>query len=331
MLNEATRDELALRRKLRARGLLEEARDVFRQQADAISALADRVGDAYANVVDILFGTTGHVVILGVGKSGLVGKKIAATLASTGTPSFFVHSAEALHGDLGMVTKRDAAIIISYSGETDEVVRLLPHLRELDIPLIGMVGDMDSTLAKGVHVALDVSVDGEVCPNNLAPTSSTLAAMAMGDAIAVSLMQRRRFQAADFAKFHPGGSLGRRLLTRVKDAMRQNALPIVTPHDTVGASLVTMTQGRLGLVLVMRQDRLVGIITDGDLRRAMQRHEDLLNMQVSQIMTLNPVTVHQDTLLDDAHLRMQAMKLKALVVVDDASKVVGVVEVFDEK
>ena len=331
MLNEATRDELALRRKSRRGGLVEEARGVFRQQARAIAQLGSRIGDDYAKVVELLYSNEGHVVVIGVGKSGLIGKKIAATFASTGTPSFFVHSAEALHGDLGMVTERDTALIISYSGETEETVRLIPHLKRLSIPMIGFVGALSSTLGKGVDIALDLSVDEEACPNNLAPTNSTLAAMAMGDALAVSLMQMRRFQAADFARFHPGGSLGRRLLMRVQDAMRQSDLPIVSPCDTVGESLMTITQGRLGLGLVMSGDRLVGLVTDGDLRRAMQRHDNLLSMSVSEIMTLNPVTIHENTLLQDAHQRMSAMKLKAFVVVNDQGIVQGVVEVFDEK
>jgi arabinose-5-phosphate isomerase len=335
MRNEARRNVVALRGKRgpasARRELVEDAREVFRQQADAIADLADRVDDSYAQVIDLLLHTDGHVVVFGVGKSGLIGKKIAATFASTGTPSFFVHCAEAYHGDLGMLTDRDTALLISCSGETDEVVRLLPHIRRLGIPTVGLVGDVESTLALGVDAALDCSVDREVCPNNLAPTSSTLAALAMGDALAVSLMQQRDFRPRDFAKFHPGGSLGRQLI-RVKDAMKADDLPIVSPSDTVAESLITITEGRLGLVLVMNaDDRLVGLVTDGDLRRAMQRHDDLLSLPVSEIMTLNPVTIEEDTLIDDAHQRMQQMKLKALVVVNGKGKVSGVVEVFDEK
>jgi arabinose-5-phosphate isomerase len=334
MLNEASRKVVALRRQRSpAPGseLVEEAREVFRSQAEVISELASRVDESYAEAVELFFRTPGHVVVFGVGKSGLIGKKIASTLASTGTPSFFVHSAEAYHGDLGMVTERDMALLISRSGETEEVIRLLPHLRRMGVPMIALVGRTESTLARGVDVALDVSVNREVCPNNLAPTTSTLAALAMGDALAVSLIKRRGFRPCDFAKFHPGGSLGRRLLCRVKDAMRDNDLPIVSPNDTVGDSLVTMTQGRLGLVLVMHGDRLVGLVTDGDLRRAMQRHPDLLTVPVSDIMTTNPVTIDEDVLLADAHQRMSQLKLKALVVVNGEAKVTGVVEVFDEK
>jgi arabinose-5-phosphate isomerase len=323
---------VALRGRRVARDPLEEARDIFRQQASAIAQLAGRVDAGFVAAVDLLLATEGHVVILGVGKSGLIGRKIAATLSSTGTPSLFLHAAEAHHGDLGTVTERDCAVLISYSGETDEVTDLVPHLRRLGVPLVALVGNPESTLARSVDVALDVSVDREACPNNLAPTNSTLATLAMGDALAVALMRRREFGANDFARRHPGGSLGRRLLTRVKDAMRVNDLPIVTPAATVGESLVAITEGRLGLVLVMNGERLVGLVTDGDLRRAMQRHGDrMLSLPVSEIMTLNPVTVDESTLLADAHQRMQHMKLKALVVVNGKGKVVGVVEVFDEK
>ncbi len=332
MLRRLSRQELALRRtNVEGTSLHKEARDIFREQAKSIAQLADRVGEEFDSAVDVLFNTPGHVVIFGLGKSGIIGQKIAATFASTGTPSFFVHATEALHGDLGRVTERDSAVLVSYSGETDEVVRLVPHLRRIGTPIIGMVGQTDSTLSNGVDVVIDVSVDAEVCPHNLAPTNSTLAALAMGDAFAVSLMKRREFAATDFARNHPGGSLGRMLTMRCGDVMRNCNLPICGPSDTVGQSLVTITQGRLGLALVMSGDRLVGLVTDGDLRRGMQRHENLLSLKVSEIMTLNPVTVSEDTLFGDAHTRMQAMKLKALIVVNSANKVCGVVDVFDQK
>lgn len=311
--------------------LLDETRDVFRQQASAIAALADRIDERFARAVETILVTPGHTVFFGLGKSGLVAQKLAATFASTGTPSFFVHCTEAHHGDLGMVTEHDSAILVSCSGETREVIDLVPHLRRRGIPIIALVGRSGSTLAKRSDIAIDVSVDREACPNNLAPTTSSLATMAMGDALAVTLIRRRDFRAADFARFHPGGSLGRRLTTRVKDTMRTSDLPIVAPTDPVGKSLVTITEGRLGLVLVMSGERLVGLVTDGDLRRAMQRHRDLLSVPVSDIMTLNPVTIDDSTLLDVARQRMQQMKLKALVAVDTRGRVTGVVEVFDDK
>jgi len=301
---------------------------VFQHQAKAVEALADRIDHNYVQAVEVLFTTVGKVVVLGVGKSGLIGRKMAATFASTGTPSFFVQAGEAHHGDLGMISQGDSVVLISQSGETDEVVRLMPHLRRLGVPMIGFTGELESTLGVGVDVRLDVSVDREVCPHNLAPTTSTLAALAMGDALAVSLMQRREFGASEFAQFHPGGSLGQQLLT-VHEAMRTEDLPVVGPETSVGDSLMIMSQGRLGLVLVMKDERLVGLITDGDLRRGMQNFPDMLTRPARDIMTNNPVTIPETTRLVDAHRRMQQMKLKAFVVVNDAGKVSGVVEVFE--
>ncbi len=317
------------RRQTHTSFVVAEARSVFRKQAMAIEALAERVDQGYAEAVEVLFTTIGKVVILGVGKSGLIGRKIAATLASTGTPSFFVQAGEAYHGDLGMISQGDSVVLISQSGETDEVIRLMPHLRRLGVPMIALTGVLDSTLAAGVDVALDVSVEREACPNNLAPTNSTLAALAMGDALAVSLIQRRQFGPSEFAQFHPGGSLGKQLLT-VREAMRSDELPIVSPTDSVGDSLMTMSAGRLGLVLVLSEGRLVGLITDGDLRRGMQTFPDMLTRPVADLMTTSPVTIPESTLLVDAHRRMQQMKLKAFVVVDDHGQVTGVVEVFEE-
>ncbi len=329
MVKDPSGKVLALRRT--ATPEIEEAREVLRHQSAMIAELADRLDERFVLTVETLHQTAGHVVVMGVGKSGLIGKKMASTFASTGTPSFFVNAAEAHHGDLGMVTPRDTALLISHSGETEEVIHLVPHLRRAGVSIIALVGQLDSTLARSADVALDVSVKSEACPNNLAPTSSALAALAMGDALAVSLMRRRGFGSGDFARFHPGGTLGRRLLTQVRDVMRHSDLPIVAPTDSVGESLVTITRGRLGLVLVMQGERLLGLVTDGDLRRAMQRYQDMLALPVSEIMTRNPVTIDEDTLLADAHQRMQAMKLKALVVVNGEGKVSGIVEVFDDK
>lgn len=322
--------QLARRRATRTSAVVEDAREVFWQQAQAIMALADRVDLGFAEAVDIMLATVGKVVVLGIGKSGLIGRKIAATLASTGTPAFFVQAGEAYHGDLGMISQGDTVILISQSGETEEVIRLLPPLRRLGAPMIAMTGALGSTLAVGADVVLDTTVDREACPNNLAPTNSTLAALAMGDALAVSLIKQRAFGPSEFAQFHPGGSLGRQLLT-VREAMRSDDLPTATSETTIGDALMVMSKGRLGLVLVMKADKLVGLITDGDLRRAMQTYpSDLLRRPVSEIMTDNPVTIPERTLLVDAHRRMQQMKLKAFVVVDDNGKVSGVVEVFEE-
>ncbi len=310
--------------------MVAEARSLFLQQAAAIAALGERLDQRFGQAVDVLLRTVGRVVVLGVGKSGQIGRKLASTLASTGTPAFFVSAAEAHHGDLGMISPNDTAILISFSGETDEVVGLLPHLRRLGVTMIAFVGKVDSTLGRTANIALDVSVAREACPNNLAPTNSSLASLAMGDVLAVSLARRRRFGAADFARLHPGGSLGRQLCgLLVRDVMRTIDLPILAPSATVAESLETMSQGGLGLVLVIERQRLVGLITDGDLRRGMQRYPDLMAMPVREIMTRNPVAVRETTPLAEARRRMVQMKLKALVVTDNVGRVTGVTEVFD--
>jgi arabinose-5-phosphate isomerase len=309
--------------------LAEEARETFTQQAQVIADLGRKVDRTFGRAVGMLYATPGHVIVTGMGKSGHIGKKIAATLASTGTPSFFLHPAEAYHGDLGMVTERDTVIAISYSGETEEVCRLLPHLERSGTPVVALVGALDSTLAQAAQIALDVSVSREACPNNLAPTNSTLAAMAMGDALAVALTRLRQFRPEDFARFHPGGSLGRRLLMRVRDVMHTGDLPILAAKQTVRESLFTITRGRLGLALVMAGDSLKGIVTDGDLRRAMQKHADVLDMPVSAIMSSKPICVTETTPLCEAEDLMRRRKLKALVVVDEKRNVTGILEIFD--
>lgn len=308
--------------------LAEEARATFREQASTILDLAERVDESFGRAVGLLYSTPGHVVVAGIGKSGHIARKIAATFASTGTPSFFVHPAEAFHGDLGMITERDTVMLISYSGETEEIVRLLPHLARLGTPIVAMVGRPDSTLAQAADVVLDVSVEREVCPNNLAPTNSTLAALAMGDALSVALIRVRQFGAEDFARLHPGGMLGRRLHTRVRDVMHTRDLPVVTPKQTVRDSLFTITRGRLGLALVFDGEKLCGIVTDGDLRRAMQRHEDVLDVPVSEVMSPHPVTISEHALVSDAEKLMLRRKIKALVVLNEHGKVSGIVEIF---
>ncbi len=311
--------------------LLAGARELFRHHAQAMEALQNRLDDTFITAVQLILHSPGHVVFIGMGKSGHIAQKLAATFASTGTPSFYIHAAEAHHGDLGMITSRDTAILISYSGETTEVVQLLPHLQNRRIPVVALVGRLASTLGRAADAALDISVDREACPHNLAPTTSAITTMAMGHALAVTLMRERDFCPDDFARCHPGGSLGRRLTTQVRHAMRVHDLPMVSPSDTVGEALVTITEGRLGLALVMNGERLVGLVTDGDLRRGMQRHENLLVMPIAEIMTLNPVTIDENVLLDVAHQRMQQMKLKALVAVNSRGRVSGVVEVFNDE
>lgn len=320
---------LASKRK-QAQQIVEEAKDVFRMQAMAIASLSNKVNGEFTKAIKLILNTTGHLIVCGIGKSGLVGQKMAATFASTGTPSFFVHPAEAYHGDLGMITEEDVILLISNSGETEEIIRLLPYLKQLNVPVIALVGRQNSHLASHADVCIDISVDREVCPNNLAPTNSTLATLAMGDALAVSLIKEKDFQANDFAKLHPGGSLGRKLLTEVRDVMHTGALPIVSPSHSVQEALLPMTQGRLGLVLVMEKDELLGIVTDGDLRRALHKYSDLSTVAVSSIMTSTPKTICETARLNDAEEIMKQNKIKALVVLDSTGKVSGILEIFDD-
>jgi arabinose-5-phosphate isomerase len=293
-----------------------------------VKSLADRIGVEFQRAVELILACPGRVVICGMGKSGLIGKKFAATFASTGTPSFFLHPGEAFHGDLGMLKPSDVVILISYSGETEEVIKLIPSLNAFGNIIIAMAGNGKSTLAKNSDVFLDVSVEREVCPNNLAPTTSTLATMAMGDALAVALIKARNFQPMDFARFHPGGSLGRRLLTRVRDVMRTN-LPRVAPDSSVRECLFTMTSGRMGLALIMKETKLEGIITDGDLRRALLKDPQMLEKPVSVFMTRSPVTIDAETNLAQAEAFMLERKVRALVVTEGGEKVCGVMEIFD--
>lgn len=298
-------------------------------QSNALRALAERVGTAFDHAVDLILGCHGRTVISGMGKSGLVGRKIAATLASTGTPSFFLHPAEALHGDLGMLTPQDLLVLLSYSGETEEVVKLIPSLKRSGNTLIGITGNPRSLLGKRCDVVLEVTVEREVCPNNLAPTTSTLVTMAMGDALACALMKARDFQPMDFARYHPGGALGRRLLTRVCDVMRTQDLPIVAPDASVQEALFVMTKGRLGTTLVMEGDRLTGIVTDGDLRRALLDNPKVTISTIGQIMTRNPITIRAEAQLAQAEDLMRQRKIKLLIAVDEWNRPVGILEIFD--
>ena len=300
--------------------LTNQARECLRQQAAAIAKLSVRLDESFARAIRLLFSVRGHVVLTGLGKSGLVGRKIAATLASTGTPAFFVHAAEAMHGDLGMITEDDAVVLISYSGETSEVARMLPHLRERGIPTLALVGDLDSTLGRSVDVALDVSVDREVCPNNLAPTSSTLATLAMGDTIAVALMQLRGFCQDDFAQLHPGGSVGRRL-ARVGDAVVREGVSVLAPETSVRESLLTLASSALPLALVCDGSTLLGVLTSEDLRRA----DDVsMDAPVRCAMNTAPPVTEPSVLIVEAERRMDREGLDALVVVDSTGEVCGV-------
>lgn len=302
----------------------------LKAQSEALTALEKRLDGGFEAVVKLILACKGRVVISGMGKSGLIGKKIAATLASTGTPSFFMHPGEGLHGDLGMIQRDDVVVLISNSGETEEVLRLLPALQNFGNKLIALVGRKDSTLAHNAHLVLDVSVERESCPLNLAPTTSTLATLAMGDAIAVALMQERNFQPHDFARFHPGGNLGRRLLTRVADAMHRD-LPFVLTGTPLRETVLTMTEGRLGLAVVVDSERqLKGLFTDGDLRRAMSRPGMSMSKPVDAFMTTNPLTVDPKVMLMEAEELMRQRKVRCLIVTEPGERSpVGVLELFD--
>ena len=305
---------------------------VVRAEAEAVASISDALGENVHQAIDVLVGCAdggGSIVVSGMGKSGLIGRKIAATFASTGTPSLFLHPAEAIHGDLGMVRSGDVMILISNSGETEEIVRLLPALQRLDAKIIALTAGRSSSMARTAQIVLDISVDREACPLNLAPTTSALNTLVLGDAIAVALMEARGFQAADFAMTHPGGALGRRLLTRVRDQMRSDSLPFVDAAAPVQDAILVMTEGRLGMALVGGPDDLQGVLTDGDLRRLLLRGVDLATTAVGEVASANPLTIGADQLMADAEERMQESRVQCLVVTDDNDRVVGIVQIFE--
>ncbi|WP_368923431.1 SIS domain-containing protein [Comamonas aquatica] len=307
---------------------LQIAQQTLDTEIEALRAMRARLDGRISQAVDLVLEMRGRVVVVGMGKSGIIGQKIAATLASTGTPAFFVHPGEAFHGDLGMIKPIDVALLISNSGETEEVLRILPFLQYQQNKIVAMTGKMDSTLATHADVVLDVGVEREACKNNLAPTSSTTNTLAMGDALAVALTVKRNFQPEDFARFHPGGSLGRRLLTRVRDAMNKEPLPVCAPHSSFREVVNAITYGRLGLALVMEGESLRGIITDGDVRRAFDAQDDVKHLQAMQIMSGNPLTIAADMRFAEAEAYMREKQVSALVVQDAQGKTVGVLQIY---
>ncbi|UCG73134.1 MAG: KpsF/GutQ family sugar-phosphate isomerase [Chromatiales bacterium] len=307
------------------------ARRVLDVEAQAIRDLVPRIDADFARACRLCLECPGRVIVTGMGKSGHIGSKLAATLASTGTPSFFVHPGEASHGDLGMITAKDLVIAISNSGETAEVVTILPLLKRLDVPLITMTGVRGSTLGEGADVVLNVGVREEACPLNLAPTASTTATLAMGDALAVALLESRGFTREDFALSHPGGSLGRRLLLHVSDLMHTGAeLPSVRDDAPLHEGLLEMTRKSLGMTgVVDASGRVAGVFTDGDLRRALDRNVDLQATRMNEVMTRNCRTAAPEELAAEALLRLEQNKITALLVVDDEQKLVGALHVHD--
>lgn len=300
-----------------------ETLDLYTQEIDR---LKQRLSDEFNQAVELMLYCEGRVVVAGIGKSGLVGKKMVATFASTGTPSFFLHPTEAFHGDLGMLKPIDVVILISNSGETDDVNKLIPSLKSFGNKIIAITGNPHSTLGKYADVVLNIHVEREACPNNLAPTTSTLVTMALGDALAIALINARDFRAEDFARFHPGGSLGRKLLCRVRDVMNPN-VPVAEPSATFSECLSVMNEGRMGVAVIMQAGELCGIITDGDIRRTLAKFgAESLNKTAEQIMSRSPKTIADSTFLGKAEEMMKALHIHSLVALDENGKVSGLME-----
>ena len=313
------------------RTLIERGRRVLAIEARAVADLEHRLGPEFAAACALMLACQGRVVVTGMGKSGHVGNKIAATLASTGTPAFFLHPGEAMHGDIGMITARDVVLALSNSGETDELVAILPVIKRLDIPLIALTGSRDSTLGRYASVTLDVSVPQEACSLNLAPTASTTATLAMGDALAVAVLEARGFTEEDFARSHPGGTLGRRLLLHVEDVMhRGDTLPAVSPDTLLSAGLLEMSRKGLGMTAIVdERRRVIGVFTDGDLRRAFERQLDVHQTRMQDVMTRNPKVAQPRMLAAEAVHLMETHRITALPVVDADGVLIGALNVHD--
>ena len=306
------------------------AQEVFEIEAKEIANLSHRLTDDFEKSINAILESSGKLIVSGMGKSGIIGKKIAATLASTGTPSFFLHPGEAYHGDLGMIEENDIVLLISNSGETDEVLKLIPFLKHQKNCTISMSGNNDSTLAKNTNYHLNIAVEKEACPLFLAPTSSTTATLVMGDALAVTLMKLRDFKEENFAKFHPGGSLGRRLLTTVGDVMKKHELPITNSNATIKEVIQRITEGKLGLVVVTDENGINGVITDGDIRRAMEsREEDFFGLLAKDLMSLHPKVINESEKLLTASTIMSENKINSLLVVNTMNDFIGVVQMYD--
>ena len=311
--------------------LLRSGTDVIRTEIDALRGLLPRIGDDFARACRIILERPGRVIVTGMGKSGHVGHKVAATMASAGTPAFFIHPGDASHGDLGMITRQDTAVAFSNSGETSEILTIVPYIKRLGVPLIALTGNPSSRLARDADVNIDVSVAKEACPLDLAPTASTTAALAMGDAIAVALLEARGFGAEDFARSHPGGRLGRRLILRVKDLMHTGSrMPMVGPDTPASDALLEMTAKSLGMTSIVDSDgRLLGVFTDGDLRRALDAGVGLRETPIRHIMTPNAVTVSPETLAAECLGLLEGRKITSLVAVDGEHRQIGVLHMHD--
>jgi arabinose-5-phosphate isomerase len=306
-------------------------KDLLLIEAKELEKAANNVAFDIDKAIDLIMSSKGKLIITGVGKSGLVGAKIAATLASTGTSSFFLHPTEAMHGDLGMIGKNDIVLGISYSGESDELVQILPHLKRFNIPLIAMARNPESTLAKYADVFINIKVDKEGCPLDAAPMSSTTLTMAMGDALAVCLMKKRDFKKEDFASFHPGGSLGKQLFVKVDDLLRKEDLPVVSRETKLKDAILVMSEGRLGSVIITdKDDKVIALLSDGDLRRALMNENFSMDCKVDEIATMNPKRLkNKELLASDALQVIEDYKIQLLIVTDENDKLVGVLHIHD--
>jgi arabinose-5-phosphate isomerase len=306
------------------------AKDVLLIEAKELELAASKISNTIELAVKLISSVKGKLIVTGVGKSGLVGAKIAATLASTGTSSFFLHPTEAMHGDLGMIGCDDIVLAISYSGESEELIQILPHLKRFNIPLIAMAKDKNSTLASYSDIFIDISIQKEACPLNIAPTSSTTLTMALGDALAVCLMKEQNFQKEDFASFHPGGSLGKQLFIKVDDLLKKDNLPIVSRETILKDAIVIMSEGRLGNAIVLENNKVIGLLSDGDLRRFMLSNNFSLNCKVEDIMTKNPKSIKDKNILaSDALKIIEDFKIQLLIVTNDNNKLIGVLHIHN--
>jgi arabinose-5-phosphate isomerase len=310
---------------------IERGKEVIRIEANAIAELEKRVGENFAKAVELIFSSKGRLVVTGMGKSGIIGRKIVATLNSTGTPAMFLHPSDAVHGDFGMVRKEDVVICISKSGNTSELNQLIPLFKRIGVPIISVLGNTESKLAQESDIVLDVSVKEEACPYDLAPTSSTTAAIVMGDALAMALLDKRKFTKEDFAFYHPGGMLGKRLLLKIEEMMvTGDAVPIVKQHVPIKDAILEMTSKRLGATCVIDEnEKLVGIITDGDLRRLLQKTTDLTNLTAEMMMTRHPKTIFKDALAAVALQEMEAHKITQLIVIDNERHPIGMIHLHE--
>jgi len=311
--------------------LLKIARETFHIEAESLMYAAEQLDQNFLDAVNLIESTSGKLIVTGIGKSGLVGAKMAATFASTGTSSFFLHPTEALHGDLGMISQGDTVLAISYSGESEELIKILPHMKRFDIPLIGLTAEKNSTLGRYADVILSIRVEKEACPLGVAPTTSTTQTMATGDALAVVLMKKRGFRAEDFASFHPGGTLGKKLFVKIKDLMRTENLPIIHKESKLEDAVIVMSEGKLGTVLLVDDnEKLSAVLSDGDLRRALMRHDFDLSKPALDYATKNPKSYNNMELLASEALELvEANRIQLLVITNEEDKISGILHIHD--